>query len=327
MARTSPPAEADGLLDEIAAARDLPVDALVVGAGSSDLIFRAFTHWLTPASRVLLIDPSYGEYEHVTERVIGCQVDRFQVRRSEGWRIDPDRLAAVVGSGVYDLVVVVNPNNPTGCHAAATELGAAIAGAPAGTRWWVDEAYIGYVDLTESLAGLAATDPRVVVCTSLSKMYALSGMRAAFLVADPSVASELRRRTPPWQVGLPAQLAAVAALRDPTYYHDCWQRTHELRRDLAVGLAALGSVDVEESVANFLTLTLPADGPSAAAFVQACRDQDVYLRDLSPLSPEYQGRTVRVAVKDTEENARIIAACVAALTALLPTRSTSVFDT
>jgi histidinol-phosphate/aromatic aminotransferase/cobyric acid decarboxylase-like protein/GNAT superfamily N-acetyltransferase len=318
MARTSPPADAEGLLAEIAAARDLPVDALAVGSGSSDLIYRAFTHRLTPQSRVLLIDPSYGEYAHVTERVIGCQVDRFQVRRSEGWRIDLDRLAAVVGSGDYDLVVVVNPNNPTGRHAPAAELRAVIAAAPSGTRWWVDEAYIGYVDLAESLVGLAATDPCVVVCTSLSKMYALSGLRGAFLVAEPSTASELRRLTPPWQVSLPAQLAAVAALRDPAYYRDRWERTHELRRDLAADLAALGSVEVEEAVANFLTLTLPTDGPNAARFVQECRSDDVYLRDLSPLSPEYQGRMVRIAVKDAEENARIVTACASALTALRP---------
>ncbi|WP_330456521.1 histidinol-phosphate aminotransferase family protein [Streptomyces sp. NBC_00820] len=318
-ARTSPPAAAEGLLAEIAAARALPVEALAVGAGSSDLIFRAFGQWLTPESRVLLMDPGYGEYAHVTEKVIGCRVDRFRLRREDGWRIDPARLSAVVGSGRYDLVVVVNPNNPTGRHAPAAELRSVIAAAPARTRWWIDEAYLGYVGLAESLADLAATDPRVVVCTSLSKMYALSGMRAAFLVAEPVTAARLRRWTPPWPVSLPAQLAAVAALRDPAYYGERWQRTHELRRRLAADLAGLdGVVTVEESVANFLGVILPPDGPSAAQLVQECRRYDVYLRDLSPLSPEYEGRTVRIAVRDSAENARIVTACQAALAALRP---------
>ncbi|GKQ39788.1 histidinol-phosphate aminotransferase family protein [Streptomyces sp. A012304] len=323
-ARTSPPAGAEGLLSEIAAARALPADTLAVGAGSSDLIFRAFGRWLTPQSRVLLTDPCYGEYAHVTERVIGCRVDRFPLRREDGWRIDPDRLSAVVGSGRYDLVVVVNPNNPTGRHAPAEELRSLIATAPERTRWWIDEAYLGYVGPAESLAALAATDPRVVVCTSLSKMYALSGMRAAYLVAEPATAAELRRRTPPWQISLPAQLAAVAALRDPAYYGDRWLRTHALRRRLATDLAGLDeAVEVEESVANFLTLTLPPGGPSAAQLVRECRRHDVYLRDLSPLSPRYQGRTVRVAVRDTAENARIVAACRAALDILRPVSESS----
>ncbi|QJT02385.1 histidinol-phosphate aminotransferase family protein [Streptomyces asoensis] len=318
-ARTSPPTGAEGLLAEIATARALPVETLAVGAGSSDLIFRAFGRLLTPDSRVLLMDPGYGEYAHVTERVIGCRVDRFRLRREDGWRIDPDRLSAAVGSGRYDLVVVVNPNNPTGRHAPAAELRALIAAAPARTRWWIDEAYLGYVDPAESLAGLAATDPRVVVCTSLSKMYALSGMRAAYLVAEPATAARLRRWTPPWPVSLPAQLAAVAALRDPEYYDDCWLRTHALRRRLAADLAGLDeTVVVEEGVANFLNLTLPSGGPSAARLVNECRRHDVYLRDLSPLSSQYRGRTVRVAVRDTAENARIVAACRTALDALWP---------
>lgn len=319
VARTSPPSDAEGLRAEIAASRALPEETLAVGAGSSDLIFRAFGRWLTPASRVLLTDPSYGEYGHVTERVIGCHVDRFRLRRKDGWRIDPDRLSAAVGSGRYDLVVVVNPNNPTGRHAPAGELRSVIADAPARTRWWIDEAYLGYLDLAESLADLAATNPRVAVCTSLSKMYALSGMRAAYLVAEPAVAADLRRWTPPWPVSLPAQLAAVAALRDPAYYRACWLRTHALRRQLAVDLTGLDAfVAVEESVANFLTVTLPADGPSAAQLVTECRNHGVYLRDLSPLSPEYQGRTVRIAVKDAAENARIVAACQAVLRASTP---------
>ena len=310
IARTSPPTDADGLIAAIASARALPIDALAVGAGSSDVIFRAFGRWLTADSRVLVMDPGYGEYAHITERVIGCHVDRFRLCREDDWRIAPAALAAVVESGDYDLVVVVNPSNPTGRHAPATELRAVIAGAPKATRWWIDEAYLGYVDLDQSLADLAATDARVVVCTSLSKMFALSGMRAAYVVAEPSVAADLRRWTPPWPVSLPAQLAAVAALSHPRYYRDCWQRTHELRAKMAAELAGLDDeLVVDEGVTNFLNIVLPIAGPSAAVFVTECRRHDVYLRDLSPMSSQYEGRTVRIAVKDTDENARIVAAC------------------
>jgi histidinol-phosphate/aromatic aminotransferase/cobyric acid decarboxylase-like protein len=164
----------------------------------------------------------------------------------------------------------------------------------------------------------------VTVCTSLSKMYALSGMRAAYAVAEPATAEELRRWTPPWPVSLPAQMAAVAALRDPDYYGERWHATHALRRRLAADLAGSAQdVTVEESVANFLSVTLPSGGPSAAQLVHECRRHGVYLRDLSPLSPRYEGRTVRIAVRDTAENARIVAACRAALDVLRPTPATA----
>ncbi|MCE0447241.1 hypothetical protein LT493_31745 [Streptomyces tricolor] len=61
---------------------------------------------------------------------------------------------------------------------------------------------------------------------------------------------------------------------------------------------------------------MPPDGPSAARLVRECRRHDVFLRDLSPMSPAYEGRTVRIAVRDTAENARIVAACRSALDAL-----------
>ncbi|GLZ78428.1 hypothetical protein Afil01_32350 [Actinorhabdospora filicis] len=316
-ARTSPPTGAEGLIAEIAAVRGLPEDSVVVGAGSSDLIFRAFGRWLRPESRVLLLDPSYGEYHHVTERVIGCHVDRLRLSREDDWTVAPARLAEATSGGAYDLVVVVNPNNPTGRHAPADALRAVIEASPERTRWWIDEAYLGYVDPADSLAGLAAVDSRVAVCTSLSKMYALSGMRAAYLVADPETAAELRRWTPPWPVSLPAQIAAVTALRDPGYYAERWARTHVLRGELAAGLAELDGFDsVDEGVANYLSVTLPRGGASAADFVRACRAHDVYLRDLSPMSPAFEGRTVRIAVRDTTENARIVAACRSVLAEL-----------
>ncbi|MEU0569374.1 histidinol-phosphate transaminase [Nonomuraea sp. NPDC005983] len=308
IARTSPPAQAGGLIEEIARRRGVPEEAVAVGAGSSDLIFRAFRTWLDASSRVLLIDPCYGEYAHVVERVIGCRADRFPLRREEGWRIDPERFAHALRER-YDLVVVVNPNNPTGVHLDAAELREVLAGAPGGTRFWIDEAYVGYAGAGQSLEPYAAEADNAVVCTSLSKMYALSGLRAAYLTAPPRLAAELRRWTPPWAVSLPAQIAAVHALRDPAYYAAQWAKTVVLRAELVAALTAIGAdLQVSESVANFVLLTLPPGGPGAARLVDRCRRQGVFLRDLSPLSPAFEGRTVRIAVRDAAANARVAAA-------------------
>ncbi|MBG0817888.1 histidinol-phosphate aminotransferase family protein [Planomonospora sp. ID82291] len=313
IARTSPPAQAEGLVEEIAARRGLPAEAVAVGAGSSDLIFRAFRGRLDASSRVLLVDPSYGEYAHVAERVIGCRADRFALRREDGWRIDPDRLGDALRAR-YDLVVVVNPNNPTGVHLDARDLREVMAAAPGGTRFWIDEAYVGYAGPGQSLEPYAATAGNAVVCTSLSKMYALSGLRAAYLTGPPQDVAELRRWSPPWTVSLPAQIAAVRALRDPAYYAARWAQTAALRGELAAALAATdGDVHVRESVANFVLLTLPRGGPGAAGLVRRCRGRGVFLRDLSSMSPAFEGRTVRIAVRDAAANDRIAAAVAAAL--------------
>ncbi|MBG0829722.1 aminotransferase class I/II-fold pyridoxal phosphate-dependent enzyme [Planomonospora sp. ID67723] len=311
--RTSPPAQAEGLIEEICTRRGLPAETVAAGAGSSDLIFCAFRGWLDASSRVLLVDPSYGEYAHVVERVIGCRADRFTLRRAEGWRIDPDRLGDALRER-YDLVVLVNPNNPTGVHLDAGDLRQVLAAAPGGTRFWVDEAYVGYAGPGQSLEPYAATAGNTVVCTSMSKMYALSGLRAAYLTGPPRIAAELRRWSPPWAVSLPAQIAAVHALRDPGYYAGRWAQTAALRGELAAALAAIDQdAHVQESVANFVLLTLPRRGPGAARLVRRCRDQGVFLRDLSPMSPAFEGRTVRIAVRDAAANSPTAATVAAAL--------------
>jgi histidinol-phosphate/aromatic aminotransferase/cobyric acid decarboxylase-like protein/GNAT superfamily N-acetyltransferase len=307
-ARTSPPAAAEGLVAQIAQARGIDAASVAVGAGSSDLIFTAFRGWLTAQSRVLMVDPTYGEYAHVLERVVGCRVDRLAVGRENGWRIEPTELSAALRRG-YDLVVLVNPNNPTGRHLPVGDLREALAHAPQSTRVWVDEAYVEYAGTDQSLERYAASSVNIVVCKSLSKMYALSGLRAAYVVAGADTAAELRRWTPPWAVSLPAQIAAVRALQDPTYYAARWAETIDLRADLASELARVDErVQVEETVANFVLVTLPTNGPTAPQVVRACRQDDVFLRDLSPLSPAFEGRTIRIAVKDAAANARIIIA-------------------
>src|SRR5262249_2611030 len=113
--RTSPPTHCEGLIAAIARARGVAPDNILPGAGSSDLIFRALRQWLTPQSHALILDPTYGEYSHVLEQVIGCTVDRLTLRPEDDYRVGLARLEAALADR-YDLVVLVNPNSPTGSH-------------------------------------------------------------------------------------------------------------------------------------------------------------------------------------------------------------------
>src|SRR6185503_19637994 len=122
---------------------------------SSSLIFRALRHWLKPSSRVLILDPMYGEYAHVLEQVVGCQVDRFTMSRDCAYQVDLGRLEQKI-SRDYDLIVLVNPNSPTGRHVKRSELERVLHQAPIRTRVWLDETYIEYAGEHESLEKFAA---------------------------------------------------------------------------------------------------------------------------------------------------------------------------
>ncbi|MBI2948707.1 MAG: aminotransferase class I/II-fold pyridoxal phosphate-dependent enzyme [Verrucomicrobia bacterium] len=302
--RTSPPTACEGLTDTIARTRGVASGTILPGAGSSDLIFRALPHWLTPTSHALILDPTYGEYAHVLERVIGCTVDRLPLSRANNYDIDAARLEAALSDG-YDLVVLVNPNSPTGRHLPRLELERILRAAPLRTRFWIDETYVEYTGSDQSLEGFASRSENTVVCKSMSKVYALSGARVGYLCAGPHQLEALRAITPPWVVSLPAQVAAVRALEDPDYYAARYRETGALREGLASELRLL-DWDVLSGVANFLLCHLPEGGLDAETLLQRCREHGLFLRNAGPMGTGRGNRTVRIAVKDAETNRRMV---------------------
>lgn len=302
--RTSPPTQCEGLLAEIARARGVSVDSLVPGAGSSDLVFRACLRWLQPGARVLLLDPTYGEYQHVFEHVVPCRVDRLLLDCERDFIVDLDQLSAQLQRG-YDLVVIVNPNNPTGMHIRRRDLEPVLRDAPTRTRFWIDEAYIDYVSPDESLERFAAASENVVVCKSMSKVYALSGVRVAYLCGPQAWIQDLTSITPPWVVGLPAQIAGVLALRDPAYYHARYAETRRLREELGAALQQMG-VRVWPGKANYLLCRLPDGAGNAADLLARCGQDGLFLRDVASMTARPDARMFRVAVKDQAAIQRMI---------------------
>ncbi len=303
--RTSPPNHAEGLVQAIARARCVVPENILCGGGSSPLIFAAFRTWLTPGSRVLLLDPTYGEYAHVLEKVVRCHVDRFALKREEGYRPDLRVLSEKL-SERHDLFVWVNPNSPTGCHVDRAAVESILEKCPARTRVWIDETYVEYAGTGQSLESFAAHRDNVVVCKSMSKVYGLSGLRVGYLCASPAMLEPLREIFPPWSVSLPAQIAAVHALGAAEYYAERYEETMRLRSELEFGLRSLGIDEIVPGIANFLLFHLPEDGPSGSTFVSRCRAEGLYLRDVAAMGTAMGDRAIRIAVKDRTTNRRAL---------------------
>jgi histidinol-phosphate/aromatic aminotransferase/cobyric acid decarboxylase-like protein len=112
---------------------------------------------------------------------------------------------------------------------------------------------------------------------------------------------ELTPISPPWAVSLPGQIAACEALKSLSYYEEKWQETHKLREELSRELQQLGW-EVFPSCANFLLCHLPVNQPLVADLVEACRNQNLFLRDVSGMGKCFDQRTLRIAVKDQQTN-------------------------
>jgi histidinol-phosphate/aromatic aminotransferase/cobyric acid decarboxylase-like protein len=206
----------------------------------------------------------------------------------------------------YDLIALVNPNSPTGQHIPRAEMEKLLRKIPSTTRVWIDETYVEYAGRDQTLESFASDSANVIVCKSMSKVYALSGARAAYLCGPEPLIAELRGLTPPWAVGLPAQVAAVAALQDPDYYAARYAETHRLREALAGELSRFDGWEILPGIANFLLCHLPDNGPNAATLVAQCRAQGLFLRDVGVMGRYFGTHALRIAVKDAATNQRMV---------------------
>lgn len=303
----SPPTQCEELIETIAEVRGVNAKHVSVSSGSSSLMFSFLPQLLNQESNVLVLSPMYGEYSHILTHVIGCHVTNFVLLEEDGFKIDVDDL--VMQARQHDAVIFVNPNSPTGVY--CDEMSEIVhriqdeTESPSRCRMlWVDETYIDYLPNAQSLEPLTATVPNLIVCKSMSKCYALSGLRVAYAVSQKM--TSLRKFIPPWAVSLPGQLAAVAALKNPEYYRRQYDIIHQQREELSRMLRD-ENFQVLPGVANFVLTFLPKDsGYTSNSFIEACKEKGVFIRDAQNMGDSLSDNAVRFAVRSQEENLKMI---------------------
>lgn len=306
--RTSPPTHCEGLVRAIARHREVLESQIVVAGGSSDLMFIALPQLLKARDRVLILDPMYGEYAHIFTKVLDVELHRHELHREDVFQVDIVRLIADVKRINPALLVMVNPNSPTGQPLAKEEILKLLEAVPSTTKVLVDETYIEYIGRDQSLEKDVGRFENLIIIKSMSKTYALSGARVGYLVASPEIAEQIAKFTPPWSVSLVGQIAAVEALKDQCYYDRMYKKTHKFREDMRGSLAGISSIDVLPSVGNFFLVFLKDQNLSAKNIAEELRKQNIYLRDCHSMSSRMGDRYVRIAVKDQKTNRLIVRA-------------------
>ena len=242
------PSAADDLAarEAVAARHGRPADEVLVLAGAAEGF--ALLPALQPRSAAL-VHPSFTEPE-VALRQAGVPVRHVMLTAADGYRLDP----ALVPDDA-DLVVLGNPTNPTSVLHPADAVRAV---ARPGRVLVVDEAFMDAVPgEVASLAGESL--PGVVVLRSLTKTWALPGLRAGYALGPPALLARLATHRPHWPVGT-LQLAAVAACAEPLAVAEAAEAARETaahRDALAAELGLLGGVEVHLPAAGpFLLLTV-----------------------------------------------------------------------
>jgi len=292
-----PDPEAADLVNAICRTYGLPAERVIVGNGSTEILFAAVRR-VRPA-RAMVPVPSYIDYATACSRV-GVEVGELPLRESEDFAVQFDTLAAQLRGD--EAVLLGQPNNPTGRMLNTAEFRHLAAQHPR-TTFLVDEAFADFVPGYDSLMGDGS--PNVIVLRSLTKFYAIPGLRLGFAVAGVEMAERLRTELPPWSVNTMAQAVGAAVLADADYADRTRRCVADLREQLATGLQALPDLHVFPSAANYLLVQLTNSRLGAAALTEGLLRSGIAIRRFGA-TQHLDDRFFRVAVRTREENARLL---------------------
>ncbi len=302
------------LRETLAACHGLSPGQLCMANGSTELIY--LLPRLVEGKRALIVAPAFSEYERALA-LAGWEVDFLCLRPREGFRLSLPLLGEKLKEG-FDLLFLCNPGNPAGNLVAPEETERIMDLAKAaGTFLVLDEAFIDFCE-DNSAKAIAVRAGNCIVLRSMTKFYALPGLRLGYAIASERVIGRLERLRAPWSVNTLAQAAGLASLAD----HDYRERTVRLvaaERDfLASALTRLSGLVAHPSAANYLLVEI-AEGPPAEELRQRLLTERLLIRECGNFTG-LDDRFFRVAVRSRDENMRL----ARALAGIFGTRSGSI---
>ncbi|WP_419723909.1 histidinol-phosphate transaminase [Streptomyces pratensis] len=269
----------------------VPAAHLAVGAGSVGVTAHLLHSVLGESGgEVVYAWPSFEAYPHLT-RLYGGTAVEVPLRADHSH--DLDAMARAVTDRTR-LLIVCNPNNPTGTVVDHAELERFLDRLPGHVLVVLDEAYREFVRDARSVQdgiALYRDRPRLIVLRTFSKAYGLAGLRVGFAVCHEPIASRIRKSSVPFGVNSMAQSAAVASLGAEDELLARVEELVEERNRVQDGLRAAG-LGVPVSQANFVWLPL---GTDTEDFARACEAAGAHVR-------AFPGEGARVTIGEPEAN-------------------------
>ncbi len=291
-----PDRESLALRQALASRLGVSPQAIVVGNGASELLLLLALAYVRSGDTIFIVEPTFGEYARVV-RLMGGLVHPWWAKAEDDFAVD----VVLVAEAVHDLrprvAFLCNPNNPTGQYLSLQELRSLVEAAPQ-TLFVIDEAYLPFVASGRSALELQAAN--VLVLRSMTKEYALAGLRLGYAVGPTEVIAALAAVRPAWNVNAMAQAAGVAALEDETYLQRSLTWLAQANADFRANLTGLGLIPLP-SATHFFLLQVG----NGARFRQTLLRQGILVRDGASFGlPAY----VRIATRRPEENQQLIQA-------------------
>ncbi len=303
-----PPSDYRRLTAAAAGRYGVAPDELIVGAGADEILDLVAKTFLPAGGIAVIPTPSYAMYRVLSEQRAATVRAVPRLDAEHGYALDAP--AVLDAARDAHLVWLCSPNNPTALPEPDGAIPSLLAGLLEDARsigrtppiCCLDEAYAEFVGA--SLVSLRGSYPRLVVVRTLSKAYALAGLRVGFAIAVRPVIAAMEPYRPPGSVSTVSVTIATEALLDPTILEANLARVASERERLAVALGGLGWRP-GPSVTNFLLVDF-GDAAGAASAAEGLLGQGLVPRTFPAFHP--LADHLRLTVRSPEENDRLIAA-------------------
>ncbi|MDR3283015.1 MAG: histidinol-phosphate aminotransferase family protein [Candidatus Methanoplasma sp.] len=295
------------LKDTISKAFSVGVENVMVGAGSSEVI-RNFPHaFLERGDAVLVNSPSFAEYGQQC-RVVGAKIATNNLSEEEDFRMDRSKVSEAVRSGIKALYIC-NPNNPTGRIEPKNKILDIVKECrDNGVLAFLDETLLELVPgcKEKSCASEVKRYDNLVVAGSLTKSFAIPGIRIGFGFADPALVEEMDKVRTTWNVGQIEQTTANLLIRDHMDYVENAARMMAIEsKEMRSRLAEIGFPVGDVSDSFFYFNSLKSLGVKCAEFQKLMLERKIMVRDCASFGEPFEW-FVRFSVKDSERNARFV---------------------
>ncbi|WP_306422043.1 threonine-phosphate decarboxylase CobD [Paenibacillus woosongensis] len=277
-------------------------EAVCVGNGAAEIM--ALILLALAPGKVGVVQPCFSEYETLS-RQFGAEVQAVYGTAERAYRAEPGQIVKLIAAS--DLVFLGQPNNPNGVQYDVEQLRQfAEAGERHETYIVLDEAFIDFIppERRQSLLPELERYPHIIIVRSMTKFYAIPGLRLGYGIAHPHMAAAMRGKQVTWSVNILALRAGEISLQAGEEYETA--TIHAIaaeRKHLSGELERLGC-EVTPGEANYLLLGLPRPW-TAEAMQEALGQRGVLVRSCA-MYPGLDAGHIRVAVKDRAANAVLI---------------------
>ena len=322
------------LRQKLAHLNKVDISNIILGNGATEIIF-LFMKVINP-KKILIVSPTFGEYERAvkaTERVedssiLGdsnkkkydeksfgkqkIEIEHFELKENDDFKLNIDNLKNELAKK-YDLLIICNPNNPTGKFLKLDETEEILKECNKyNTKLFIDEAFIDFLEdgMKESIINAKENKQNLFVTRAFTKFFAIPGLRLGYgIYFDKKLEKGISEKKEPWSVNNIAEMAGLTVLDDTKYIEETLKWIAEEKTYVYEKLNEINGIKPYKTEVNFITVKIEDNFILKGLNVKILRgkmiEKGILIRDASNFK-FLDERFFRLAIKNRKNNDRVI---------------------